>query len=268
MTDSSGAHETPRTIHHAGPKPSPKPDRDGLFQAPRKRADDFEFGAKTAAVFDDMLDRSVPYYAEIQRMVSELAADFAQEGSAIYDLGCSTGTSILGIERALPADRHIRFVGVDYSPEMLEKARRKLEEAAMRSPFELRLGDLNQGVVVEGASVVLLVLTLQFVRPLNREALLANVARSLNSQGCAIIVEKVLGESSTLNRLFIEHYYDLKRRNGYSDLEISQKREALENVLVPYQLQENRELLARAGFQHSDVFFKWYNFCGIIAVKQ
>src|SRR4029077_14708585 len=96
MTDSSGAHENPRTIHHGGPKPASKPDRDALFQTPRKRADDFEFGAKTAAVFDDMLDRSVPYYAEIQRMVSELAADFAQEGSAIYDLGCSTGTSILG----------------------------------------------------------------------------------------------------------------------------------------------------------------------------
>jgi len=85
--------------------------------------------------------------------------------------------------------------------------------------------------------------------------------------GALIIVEKVLGEESTLNRLFIQHYYEMKMRNGYSELEISQKREALENVLVPYRLEENKELLRGAGFRHVDVFFKWYNFCGLIALK-
>jgi tRNA (cmo5U34)-methyltransferase len=256
-----------------GSGPRPKPDlsaqaaRDAIFKAPRKRIDDFAFGKETAAVFDDMLDRSVPFYGEFQRMVAELSADFAQEGTAIYDLGCSTCTSLLHIAKALPKDRHVRFVGIDYSPEMLERGRRKLEESGFPHPFELRLGDLNDGVAIQNASVALLVLTLQFVRPLYRDALLASVARGLATQGCAIIVEKVLGESSTINRLFIEHYYDLKRRNGYSDMEISQKREALENVLVPYRLKENRELLLRAGFSQVDVFFKWYNFCGIIAVK-
>ena len=120
---------------------------------------------------------------------------------------------------------------------------------------------------IENASVVLLVLTLQFVRPLHRETLLRSVFEGLNDQGCVILVEKVLGESSTFNRQFIEHYYAMKRRNGYSELEISQKREALENMLVPYRLMENRELLMRVGFRSTDVFFKWYNFCGIIAVK-
>jgi len=108
---------------------------------------------------------------------------------------------------------------------------------------------------------------LQFVRPLHRDGLLASVARGLNDQGCVILVERVLGESSTYNRLFIEHYYELKRANGYSDLEIAQKREALENVLIPYRLEENRELLKRCGFRNIDVFFKWYCFCGIIAMK-
>jgi tRNA (cmo5U34)-methyltransferase len=200
-------------------------------------------------------------------MVAEIAADFAQEGSAIYDLGCSTGTSMLGIGKSLPPESCVRFVGVDYSREMLERGRKKLEESGLGHPFELRLGDLNQGVVIENASVVLLILTLQFVRPLHREALLANIARGLLPQGCVIIVEKVLGESSVINRLFIDYYYALKKRNGYSELEIAQKREALENVLVPYRLEENRDLLLRAGFQHVDVFFKWYNFCGIVAVK-
>ncbi len=112
-----------------------------------------------------------------------------------------------------------------------------------------------------------LILTLQFVRPLHRDRLIAEIFKGLNDNGCLILVEKVLGENSLFNRLFIKYYYDLKRRNGYSETEITQKREALENVLIPYQLQENRELLLRSGFRYVDVFFKWYNFCGIVAVK-
>jgi tRNA (cmo5U34)-methyltransferase len=114
---------------------------------------------------------------------------------------------------------------------------------------------------------VLLVLTLQFVRPLNRDRLVADVYRGLRPNGCLLLVEKVLGEDSLLNRLFIRYYYELKRRNGYSELEITRKREALENVLVPYKLLENRDLLLRTGFRYVDAFFKWYNFCGLIAVK-
>jgi len=240
---------------------------DRIFAAPRPNVDDFDFGRETAEVFDDMLERSVPYYEEIQRMSSELAADFAAEGTAIYDLGCSTGTSFLGIERLLPPGLAVRYVGIDSSQEMLDIARAKLAEAGIARPFELRLGDLSQPVEIEGASAVLLVLTLQFVRPLNRERLIRSIREGLTDNGCLILVEKVLGENSTFNRLFIKHYYEMKRRNGYSDLEISQKREALENVLVPYRLEENRELLRAQGFRHVDLFFKWYNFCGILAMK-
>jgi len=105
------------------------------------------------------------------------------------------------------------------------------------------------------------------VRPLRRERLVRTIQEGLTDSGCLILVEKVLGENSTFNRLFINHYYEMKRRNGYSELEISQKREALENVLIPYRLEENRELLRRCGFNNVDVFFKWYNFCAIIATK-
>ncbi|HET9768316.1 MAG TPA: methyltransferase domain-containing protein, partial [Thermoanaerobaculia bacterium] len=164
-------------------------------------------------------------------------------------------------------DVAVRFVGVDNSPEMLEVARQKLAHEGLRHPVELRCEDIEGGVVVEDCSVALLVLTLQFVRPLQREALVRRVYDGLRDDGCLILVEKVLGESSTFNRLFIDHYYELKRRNGYSDLEIAQKREALENVLVPYRLEENRELLRKQGFRHVDVFWKWYNFCGILAMK-
>jgi tRNA (cmo5U34)-methyltransferase len=240
---------------------------DRLFARPRARIDDFNFGKETAAVFDDMLDRSVPFYAEIQRMVAELAADFAAEGTAVYDLGCSTCTTFLQIAKALPAGVKPRFIGLDSSPEMLEIARTKLTEAGFGYEYELRCADLDRDIEVRNASVVLLVLTLQFVRPLQRERLIRRIAQGMADNGCLILVEKVLGESSTFNRLFIKHYYEMKKRNGYTDLEIAQKREALENVLIPYRLEENKDLLRGQGFQHVDVFFKWYNFCGLLAMK-
>jgi len=246
-------------------------DKDGedkLFHVPRERVDDFDFGKETAAVFDNMLNRSVPFYGEIQRMVGELAADFATKGSNIFDLGCSTCTTFLAVGRCLPQELKVRFIGVDSSEDMLREARKKLVTASFGFEHELRCADLNEGVHIENASAVLMLLTLQFVRPLNRDHVLGEIYRGLNDQGCLIIVEKVLGEQSLFNRLFIKHYYEMKKRHGYSRLEIAQKREALENVLVPYKLEENKQLLKRAGFQDVEIFFKWYNFCGMVAMKQ
>ncbi|HEV8580976.1 MAG TPA: carboxy-S-adenosyl-L-methionine synthase CmoA [Thermoanaerobaculia bacterium] len=239
---------------------------DQIFAQPRA-VTDFDFGAETAAVFDDMLARSVPFYAEVERMVAEMAADFAAPGTTIYDLGCSTCNTALRIAELVPPDRDLRFVGIDSSPEMLDLARQKLEAGKFPFPYELMQADLNHGVEIANASAVLLVLTLQFIRPLYRDRLIEKIRRGLSEEGCLILVEKVLGESSTFNRLFIKHYYELKRRHGYSELEIAQKREALENVLVPYRLEENRELLMRHGFGQVDVFFKWYNFCALVAMK-
>jgi len=241
------------------------PDR--LFAAPQGKISDFNFGAETAAVFDDMLGRSVPLYDEIQRLLGELAADFAQEGTAIYDLGCSTGTTFLAIEKFLPPAADVRFVGIDSSAEMLAIADRKLADSGWNRRYELRCADLNRAVEIRDASVVLLVLTLQFIRPLYRHRLIRAIRQGMVDKGCLLLVEKVLGEDSTCNRLFIKHYYEMKRRNGYSELEIAQKREALENVLIPYRLEEDKELLRSEGFEQVDVFFKWYNFCGIVAVK-
>jgi tRNA (cmo5U34)-methyltransferase len=246
---------------------SPEAGADRVFATPRG-AQDFKFNKEVTAVFDDMLDRSVPYYSEIQRMVAELAADFARPGTKIYDLGCSTANSFLQIQQRMAGGgKDVEFVGFDDSEEMLEKARRKLAAAKFDRPVTLQYADLNLGVETPNASVVMLVLTLQFIRPLYRERLIQSIYRGMVDNGCLIIVEKVLGEHSTFNRLFIQHYYEMKARNGYSEMEIAQKREALENILVPYRLEENKELLRAAGFRHVDVFFKWYNFCGMIAIK-
>jgi tRNA (cmo5U34)-methyltransferase len=239
--------------------------RDQVFAEQREAIADFRFGEEVAQVFDDMLSRSVPFYGEIQRMVAELAKDIVEPGSRVYDLGCSTGTTLLMLDRELPAD--VQFVGIDDSPEMLAKCESKLREQKVRRKVDLECVDLNSGVKMQDASLALMVLTLQFLRPLHRERLIADVCKGLRDNGGLILVEKVLGEDSHFNRLFIKHYYDFKRRNGYSETEIAQKREALENVLIPYKLLENRELLLKSGFRYVDVFFKWYNFCGIVAIK-
>jgi tRNA (cmo5U34)-methyltransferase len=245
--------------------PSPASPADSLFAEPVERARDFAFDGRTAGVFDDMLSRSVPFYDEIQRMTGELAADFAVPGTNLYDLGCSTGTTLLALEPLV--EPSVRFVGVDNSPEMLEKAHEKLERLPSRRVCDLVCTDLHELDHIENASVVILTLTLQFVRPLHRERLIRTISEGTNQQGCLILVEKLTETDTLFNRLFIDYYYDMKRRNGYSDLEIAQKREALENVLIPYRLEENRALLLGAGYSKFQEFFRWYNFGGMIAVK-
>lgn len=239
--------------------------KDRLFHKKRRLASDFNFGKQTAEVFDDMLHRSVPFYAELQRMIGEIAGEFAVEGSQLYDLGCSTCASFLALDPVvLPG---VRFIGVDSSAEMLAQARQKLAAEKFTREHELVRADLNKGVTVTDASVVIMNLTLQFVRPLYRQQLIRSIASGMREQGCLILIEKVICHASLLNRLFIKYYYAFKQRQGYSEMEISQKREALENVLIPYRLEENSELLLSSGFSQCDVFFKWYNFCGMIAIK-
>ncbi len=240
--------------------------KDEVFKDEIEKASDFKFGANVAKVFDDMVNRSVPFYGEMQRMIAELAADHAREETFVYDLGCSTGTTMIGMNTSV--DQNIRFIGIDDSQEMLDKCKSKLMELGFSRPYELRCEDLGQSVRIENASVVVLCLTLQFVRPIYRERLLRDIYNGLNPGGVLILVEKILAEESNFNRDFIKYYYNYKRRNNYSELEISQKREALENVLVPYKLSENINLLRDQGFGHCEVFFKWFNFAGLVAVKK
>lgn len=239
-------------------------DKDKVFEKPLK-AHDFKFGANVVSVFDDMVTRSVPFYLEMQRMITEIVQDFAEEGTNVYDLGCSTGTTLNNLDKVLPED--ITFVGIDDSTEMLEKCDANFKEQGMKRAYKLECQDMNQSVEIENASVVVLCLTLQFIRPLYRERLLKQIYEKMNPKSCLILVEKVLGEDSLFNRQFINHYYDFKRRNNYNEMEISQKREALENILIPYKLNENIELLKETGFEYVETFFKWYNFCGMVAVK-
>jgi len=240
--------------------------KDQVFKEKIQKVSDFEFGATVASVFDDMVNRSVPFYGEIQRMMAEQAADYVKSGTDVYDLGCATGTTLIGMNTSIEED--IRFIGIDDSSEMLAKCQTKLEEAGLKRPFELRVADLNESLEISNASVIISCLTLQFVRPINRKKLLKCIFDGLCSGGALILVEKILAEDSAFNRDFIKYYYNYKRRNDYSEMEISQKREALENILIPYKLSENITLLTEIGFAHCEVFFKWYNFVGLLAVKK
>ena len=161
----------------------------------------------------------------------------------------------------------VKLIGIDNSKEMLKKFNEKIKQENSGREISLLEGDLNVPRKFDSSSVMISLLTLQFIRPLNRGFLIKSIFDGLIKNGCLILVEKVTGSSTLLNRLYIEHYYDFKRRSGYSEMEISQKREALENVLIPYHYEENRTLLMDAGFSHVEEFFRWYNFIGIIAVK-
>ena len=239
--------------------------RDTVFQDTEQAIADFAFTAKVADVFDDMVSRSVPFYEEMQRMSCELAADFARPNTTLYDLGCSTATTLLALDEVV--DPSVKFVGIDNSENMLVKARQKVAAANTGRAIDLVVADLHQGLVIEGASVITMLLTLQFVRPLHRERVMQRIFNGLEDQGCLILIEKLTSEDTLINRLFIGHYYEFKRRNGYSETEIAQKREALENVLIPYRFEENVDLLRSTGFRTVECFFRWYNFCGVIAVK-
>ncbi|MCY1720570.1 carboxy-S-adenosyl-L-methionine synthase CmoA [Prolixibacteraceae bacterium Z1-6] len=238
---------------------------DSIFKEKAGQSTDFKFDKKVVDVFDDMVVRSVPYYLEIQRMMVELACTFTKPDTNLYDLGCSTGTTMISMSKIL--DQSVGFVGIDESSQMLESCKANLEANDVKQAFTLKSFDLNHGVEIENASVVVLCLTLQFVRPLYRAKLIQSIYDQMNPGGALILVEKVIGEGNDFNRKFIDYYYDYKRRNDYNDMEIAQKREALENILIPFKLSENIHMLEEAGFKDCETFFKWYNFTGLIAIK-
>lgn len=243
------------------------PDR--IFANTAARGSDFEFNKEVAAVFDDMLVRSVPFYVEQHHLILEIAKKFWVKGTTVYDLGCSTATMLIELGKKL-GDK-ARLVGYDNSEPMLEKARSKVNDASLDKRIEVRIADLNDDpskISLENAGIVTLCWTLQFVRPLKRDPLIRKIYDSLVDGGVLIVTEKILTNNSHMNRFFIDFYYDFKCRNGYSEKEILRKREALENVLVPYRVDENFEMFRRNGFEITETFFQWYNFAGFLCFKK
>ena len=243
--------------------------RDEVFLSTSARGSDFEFNEEVAAVFDDMLVRSIPFYLEQRLLVDEIVQNFWVKGTNVYDLGCSTATALIRLAKAMESDA--RFIGLDNSEPMLARGREKVEEENLTNQIELRFADLNSNLSetsFENASVVTMCWTLQFIRPLKRDELIRRLYDNMVDGGALVVTEKILTNDSDMNRFFIDFYYNFKRRTGYSEEEIHRKREALENVLVPYRVDENMELFRRNGFEIAETFFQWYNFAGFLCVKK
>lgn len=233
---------------------------DKVFAKPIKKQ--FEFDAEVAAVFDDMLQRSVPFYKESQKITQFFALKALQNGGVAYDLGCSTATMLISISKKLQCKAEL--IGLDNSEAMLEQARKKCE--AFNADIILENADILEYEYKE-AELFISNYTLQFVRPLIREELVKKIATSLKKEGIFIFSEKVISHHPKLNKDLIECYYDFKKEQGYSEYEIMQKREALENVLVPYSEDENIKMVKNCGFSHCEVLFRWANFATFIAIK-
>jgi len=234
--------------------------KDKVFNKPIKKQ--FEFDEEVAVVFDDMLSRSVPFYDEAMKLTSHFAALNIQEGERIYDLGCSTASLLLEIERK--SKNNIELIGIDNSKAMLEQASKKIH--AFNSKIELEFGDILNFDYKKSA-VICSNYTMQFIRPPVRASFVKKIYDSLKDGGLFIFSEKVISDDKELNKQMIDTYYDYKKVQGYSEYEIVQKREALENVLIPYTEEENKKMLLDAGFTHIESVFKWVNFETFIARK-
>ncbi|MUU89013.1 carboxy-S-adenosyl-L-methionine synthase CmoA [Helicobacter pylori] len=233
----------------------------------------FCFDEKVAHVFDDMLERSIPYYHEMLNLGAYFIAQNLKENlypkplpkslpkPLIYDLGCSTGNFFIALNQQIQQD--IELVGIDNSMPMLKKAQEKLKDF---NNVRFECMDFLE-VEFKEASAFSLLFVLQFVRPMQREVLLKKIYNSLALNGVLLVGEKIMSEDRILDKQMIELYYLYKQNQGYSHNEIAFKREALENVLVPYSLKENVALLESMGFKHVEAVFKWVNFTLLVARK-
>ncbi|MFV0478325.1 MAG: carboxy-S-adenosyl-L-methionine synthase CmoA [Parahaliea sp.] len=239
--------------------------RDNIYAEPLVSPGLFRFDDKVAGVFPDMIKRSVPGYTTIIAMTGLLAGRYATAGSQLYDLGCSLGASTLAIRQHLKYS-NCRIIAVDNSIAMLERCRSVVETDTHEAPVELRLANL-QDVAVENASVVVLNFTLQFIPREQRNRVINHIYQGLRPGGIMVLSEKLTFEDPHLNALNIELHHQFKRANGYSDLEIAQKRNALDKVLLPETLKQHRQRITRAGFSSCEVWFQCFNFASLIALK-
>ena len=239
--------------------------RDNLFARPLGKVPKFVFDRSVVDIFPDMIQRSVPGYQTIINHTGELADRFVQQDSHIYDLGCSLGASTLAIRERIEG-RNARIFAVDNSQAMLDKLATILQTQPSDTDTQLITNDICD-IQITNASLVVLNFTLQFVPLARRSELISSIYKGLNPNGCLIISEKLHFEPESLNTLLTELHHQFKRDQGYSDLEISQKRDAIDKVLMPESLSTHIKRLKDCGFKSASPWFQCYNFGSLIAIK-
>lgn len=240
--------------------------QDNLFSIAKEAVTDFNFDAAVADVFPDMIRRSIPGYENIINMLGTLAAGYAKNDTRVYDLGCSLGTATLSVHRYTRA-LSLQHICVDNSAAMIKRCQSKLQRHMPASSVELICGDI-QAINIQNASVVILNFTLQFLPKQSRLRLLKTIYAGLIKGGVLILSEKLVFNEPSINQQFIDWHHEFKRANGYSDLEISQKRAALENVMIPDTFELHQQRLTEAGFSQTLQWFQAFNFSSLIAIKK
>lgn len=229
----------------------------------------FRFDESVARVFPDMLRRSIPGYTASLEAIGALAARYVQPNSRCYDLGCSLGAATLAIRQGIRVPG-CEIIAIDNAPAMIEHGRQVIaaDDAANpgRSTVILQLGDIRDATI-ENASMVVMNYTLQFLDVSARDAMIARIAAGLLPGGLLLLSEKVVDDDPHMEQLLVDLHHEHKRRNAYSELEISRKRAALENVLIPETVATHRSRLAGAGFAHAAVWLRYFNFVSIVAIK-
>ena len=239
--------------------------RDTLFAAPVAKLGDWTFDERVAEVSPDMIQRSVPGYSNIISMIGLLAERFVQPDSHVYDLGCSLGAATLSVRRNIQVPG-CKIIAVDNSPAMVERCRRHIDAFRADTPVEVIEADIRQ-IPLENASLVVLNFTLQFLVPEDRQLLLDKIYQGLNPGGALVLSEKFSFEDAEVGELLFNMHHDFKRANGYSELEISQKRSMLENVMLTDSVETHKARLSKAGFEHSELWFQCFNFGSLVALK-
>lgn len=241
--------------------------KDAVFASPFEEIGPFAFNDDVAQVFPDMIRRSVPGYGQMVGGVGLLAARHAQPNTHIYDLGCSLGASALSMARHVRTP-DTRIIAVDNSPAMIDRARNFLADsrALEDRPIDLVQADVLEQRI-ENASVCSLILTLQFLAFDQRDAFIKRIADNTRPGGVLLLAEKITFTDPDEASWAQEVYWDFKRANGYSELEIAQKRSALENVMIPETREVHEARLLAAGFKTVRVWFQTLNFMAMIAIK-
>ncbi len=238
---------------------------DSIYSHAQSSVAPFEFNDKVVQVFDDMITRSVPLYRESLCRQAQLAAHFYQQNSVLYDLGCSNGNFGLQFIEQMRS-QSFKMVGIDTSQPMLDQYERRLKKLNHSDDIVLCHQSIEE-YPFRATSVVVINLTLQFLSLEVRTQLLQRVYDALLPGGILLLTEKVVHQDHQLSQLQQDWYYRFKKENGYSQLEISQKRDALENVLIPETIEQHETRLRQLGFQQIDVWLKWFNFASLVCVK-
>lgn len=239
--------------------------QDRIFAEMAAEAGSFEFNDDVAEVFPDMLRRSIPGYEASIRAIGTLASRYVQPGSRCYDLGCSLGAATLAMQQNISVPG-CQIIAVDLAPAMIQRCREIIAASDSDVDVSIVEDDVRQ-ITIEQASMVVMNYTLQFLSLEERDAMIGNIFDGLNDGGILVLSEKVLDEDDEVEKLLVAMHHEFKRQNAYSDLEISRKRTALENVLIPETISMHRTRLENAGFRHIGIWLRQFNFVSIIATK-